>query len=299
MYKPLRKTDVSTKVKGWLALPIQFEVRVPTSDWSPLFGDFTDQRFGMWDSDSCWALASINSVEDQLEWLYKNNMFSVEAINFFTTNGYLDSKGDFSLSERFHEILCGQLDKGGTVAMATQSFQKRGFIPRPMLTYTPEQANSHSSREDFNNDYFNSKYVTSDMLALGVQSLKYINIAYQYLDKSLNDMRAALQQAPICIGIPVPINWNTPFVQYNGDKSLDHEVELYAIDDKGQSQIFDQYEPHLKTLSADYYIGVLTQIIVYARNPISVNPIPQPPTNPWYTTFFNWVNNALKSFTFT
>ena len=78
--------------------PIPFENRIQTGDWSAYFGHYENQRWGEWDSDSCWALSGVNCIEDQLEWLWKNNKFSQEAKDFFTKNGYIDTDGDFSLS---------------------------------------------------------------------------------------------------------------------------------------------------------------------------------------------------------
>ncbi len=306
MFKLQQKEKVSVKVKGWWATPIQYEIRVPTANWSPFFGHYQNQRWGAWDSDSCWCLSAINSVEDQMEWLWKNGMFSQEAKDFFTNNGYIDSDGDFSLSERYHEILCGNKDNGGSSAEAWQSFQKRGFIPRSMLTYTLEQSNQWSTKAQFVADYFNPSKVTEDMLLLGTECRKYVNIAYQTIGKnwttpSLDILNAALKQAPLCIGIPIPVdvsNWNNSIVQYDGGRSPSHEVELYGIDANGEYLTFDQYLPNLKTLSANYYIPLVTQGIIYATPQVVVNPIPQPSTNGFWTTLMNMWNNAFSSFKF-
>ena len=155
MFKLRTKNKLSVKVKGIFQLPIPYERRIVGGNWSPCFGKYENQRWGEWDSDSCWCLSAVNSAEDQIEWLWKNNMFSPEAKQFFQSNGYIDGDGDISLSERFHEILCGNRDAGGTSQEAWQSFASRGFIPRSQLTYSLQQSQQWPTQQAFDNDYFN------------------------------------------------------------------------------------------------------------------------------------------------
>lgn len=302
IFRPIAKQRLSSKVKGFFASPIQYEVRVPSGDWSPYFGNYEQQKWGGFDSNSCWCLSGINCIEDQLEWLYKNGMFSPEATSFFTTNGYIDSDGDFSLSERFIEILGGSKDKGNAQVAFWQLGQKYGMIPRSMLSYTNTQAWNDSTRDQFIADYFNPKVVTNDMMLLGKQFLKYVTIAYQTIGKSwatpdIQILRAALKQAPVQIGFPIPknvsnYNYQNPIV-YDGSVNADHATELYAIDDKGQYDFYDQYEPHLKVLSSNYLLAICIQGIIIAVAPQVVNPVPQPaaPLNDdWWSSVFQWFN---------
>ncbi len=104
--------------------------------------------------------------------------------------------------------------------------------------------------------------------------------------------------APLSIGIPVPeydaSKWNVPFVKYDGGGNPAHAVELYGVDDKGQYLIFDQYEPHLKTLSADYYLPLVSQgIITSISKPVPVNPNPVTQNTTWnkfWQMVFAWGN---------
>lgn len=299
MFKLNLHRPVTVRVKGIFQRPIQFVVNVIDGNWSPYFGKYQNQKWGIWDSDSCWALSAINSAEDQIEWLWKNNQFSEEAKKFFTDNGYIDGDGDFSLSERFTEILGQQRDDGSNSEMAWTLMQKYGCIPRSMLDYSAEQANKWGSREAFNNDYFNMSAVTPAMKALGVKFRQYVNIAYQKIGKGwttpdLQILRKALQQAPINIGIPVPrpqTLWNSTFIKYDGGKTTDHEVEMYAIDQNGNYLIFDQYLPNLKVLSANYYLPLCTQGILYATPAASTSPVVQDiQSNSIWTAIMNWFN---------
>lgn len=308
MFKLSSKVSALEKVRGFLMTPIKYEVRVPTANWSPWFGDYQKQKWGTYDSDSCWALSAINCFEDQLEWLYKNGMFSTEAKNFFSINGYLDEDGDFSLSERFLEILSGVRNGGNDQMQAGILAQKYGCIPRSLLNYSDEKANSFDTNQEFLDDYFNHDDVTVRMLQLGQQFLKYVNISRQYIGSlwqtpNRDILIAAIKQTPPQIGIPIedPNEWNTGNVPYKGTRTVaDHAVELYAIDTDGSYLIFDQYEPHLKRLAPNYYIPIVTQYILNAVNPVIVNPIPQPQgytNDTFWSSVMNWFNKIFGTVT--
>lgn len=301
MFKIKTTKGIVDKVRGVLMTPIQYEVRVSDGDWSPYFGNYQNQKWGEWDSNSCWCLSAINCAEDQLEWLHKNGKLSEEAVKFFTDNGYIDSDGDFSCSERFLEILSGVHDNGNSQMQAWVLMQKYGLIPRDKLTYSKEQAQRWFTKFLFNQDYFNPKAITPEMIELGRQSLNYINISRQWIGTmwktpDMNILRAALKQAPLQIGIPIPANvqlWNSEYVQYDNKKTADHAIQLYKINDNDSLAIFDQYLPNLKTLSKGYYIPLVTQGIIMAT-PVVV----APPTSFWdrfYTALFNWYNGITSN----
>lgn len=298
----LRKKKLSVKVKGLgnklgnVLLPITYEVRVIDGDWSVYFSSYEPQRYGPWDTDCCWCLSTVNSVEDQLEWLWKNGMFSPEAKAFFTANGYLDTNGNISLSERFIEILSNNRNTGGSSEEAWQLMKAYGIIPRSMLEYTLERALAQPSQGAFASDYFAPSAVTQPMRDLGKKFLSYVSIAYQrigtdWAPRNRTIMAAAVKQAPLCYGIPIPADvfkWNDTVVQYDGSTTVAHEVLGYNIPADGTYPIYDQYEPHLKTLSADYDIPYCTQGIVTMAAPVAINPTAQPKGEE-NDAFWTWV----------
>ncbi len=303
MFKLKSKETIGDKVRGIFSSPIQYENRLGSKKWTDYFGKYQNQKWGVWDSDSCWALSAINCVEDQMEYLWKNKMFSKEAQDFFTKNGYIDSDGDFSLSERYLEILSGVHDQGNNQMEAGRLMQIYGCIPRSDLTYTQNQANQWHTKEGFNADYFNINAITMDMRNKGQKFLTYVNIARQWIGKGWVTpepmlLIACLKQAPLQIGIPCTAdNWNATFVKYNGVRTANHAVELYDIDATGNYQIFDQYLPNLKTLSKDYYIPMVSQIIVTATPQMSPNPYPQVMWwNKFWTAVNQWYNGISNPF---
>jgi hypothetical protein len=296
---------LGVRVKGIFEPSITYEVREPTANWSKWFGKYENQRWEEWDSNSCWCLSSVNCLEDQLEWLDKNGMFSAEAKAFFQSNGYIDQDGDFNISERYLEILGGNLDTGGTAEEAWQLMQNNGCIPRSMLTYTRSRADSWGTKSAFNADYFNPLAVEAYMKTLGQKFLTYVKISYQkigvtwYTPDNLA-LVAALKQSPLQIGIPIPKNvswWNQVNVPYDGGRNVQHEVELYGINPNGDYLIFDQYLPNLKVLDKNYYIPFCTQGVISAVAPAAVNAIPQPTTywQQFFQGLFHWYNGIFDS----
>jgi len=283
MFKLSTKRGVSEVVRSVFASPIPYEVRVPSANWSEYFGHYQNQKWSLWDSNSCWCLSAVNCLEDQLEWLNKNGMFSDEARAFFVLNGYIDEDGDFSISERFLEVLSGNKDNGGEQMKAWRLMLLHGCIPRDMLTYTQERAQSMPNKEAFNADYFNPNVVTQKMRDLGLEFLKHVKIERQYIGDRwetppLQYIKGALRQAPLHIGVPVPYDvskWNSPFIEFDGKIAVDHAIQLYGIDDEGNYLIFDQYLPNLKKLSKDYYLPIIVQGVVSAAKSVGVNPIKQ------------------------
>lgn len=284
MFKLNSKMSLGETVRGLFKTPIQWEDRLKGRKWIDYSGLYEPQKWSNHDSESCWVLGGcVSSIEDQMELMYADNQFSQEAKDFFHNNNYIDEAGDFSISERFIEILGGRKDSGGTSEMAWQLVQKYGILPRKLLTYSVEEANTHYSQESFVADYFNPKAVTPAMLALALQSKKYLNIAYQFIGKkwttpSNEILTAAIQTAPVCVGIPVTtptMNWNVPYVKYDSTTALAHEVELHFIESDGTRDVSDQYLPDEKRLSPNYPLYVCTQGILY-----SLSKPPQAPSSP-------------------
>lgn len=294
------KSILPEKVKGIFSPIIPYEVRVANGDWTKYFED-EPQKFGNFDSSCCWAASSTRCAEANFNWLWANGMFSVEAKNFFLSNSFCTPQGVFSFSERFHEILSGNKDNGGTAMEAWQSFQSRGFIPKAQLTYSVDQANQWRTQAAFDADYFNPSAVTPAMKALGLQVLSYVKIAYQrigYVNQTPNIqiLTAALLQSPLNYGIPVDLSqWNQVNVPSNINTTMVHEVSARVMNPTSYG-VHDQYFPWKKNLNFDYFIGGCIQGVINAIAPAAVNPVPQPPiaTVSFWTTVMAWFSGIFN-----
>lgn len=311
---------IYNSIKGLFQSKIICDVRIPTSDWSIYFGKYQNQKWGGWDSESCWCLSAVNCLEDQMEWLWKNNEFTEEAKGFFIREGFIDEDGDFSISERFYEILSGVHDEGNSQMAAWDLTIKYGILPRAKLTYSVEKANSFPNKEAFNADYFDTKQITPEMFLVAEESKKYVRFEKQWVGSmwttpSNEILKEALKYAPLQIGIPIPNDvgvWNSGKVIYDGKKIVQHAIELWKVDEDGIYHIFDQYMPNLKTLSPDYYVPFVSQGIAFAMVPIDppiviptvdnpISPVPvQPEPTPviisktWFQLFIDLIKSIFK-----
>lgn len=274
-----------TRVRGIFADPIPYEVRNPDGDWTPFYGKWFNQRPAGLDLNICWNVAATEIMETQLQFLKATNRFSDDAIAWFKANGYIDVDGDFFLSRRFIVTISGVGTKGNDEAEAWRLAEKYGCIPDAMLPFID------------NTSYFDKTHITQAMYDLGKEFLKRVSIAHEELGKrftrrSDTEMRAAQQQAPLQLGVPVPkivARWNSEIVQWDGSMNAAHSVECRKINDDGTKPIFDSYNPPMKELSSDYYIPIITRGIL---NPITVakpNPVNQEALYPsiWQAVW-NW-----------
>lgn len=265
-FNKYRHGKLYRRVRG-LVKSIPYEVRLADGDkWSNYFGNFEGQRYGYFDTYNCWNFAGIESLETQLEWLYKNGKMPAETIEWLTKSGYIDEDGDFYLSRRWGAILSGVKDAGNDTNDFWSIASKAGVIPNKMLPYeVGKDGFMIYTREDFIKDYFNPKLITKDMELMGLEFLKRFKIDWAELGKRHTRrnpvlIQSALRQCPLEIAIPVTQNWNIGTQkQWDGRTQADHAVELYDyVDGPFPYKIYDSYEPHLKELSEDYYIPWIT-----------------------------------------
>lgn len=250
-------------------------MRIPSGDSSQFFGNYVGQKFGPYDSNTCWDYSLTETVETQLELERSLGRFTQEDLDWFKANGYIDEDGDFYLSRRWIAILSGVKDNGNDQAIGWQLAAKFGMIPFPMLPYSPAEVADKKTRSDFVNDYFNPDDITPEMESLGKEFLKRVKIQSEELgtrwtQRTPEVIQDALKQGSLPIGVPVPNDgtWNQVYVTWNKSKTVQHSVELYNYvpNDPFPYKIYDSYEPHLKQLSADYYIPIITRGIVTAAD---------------------------------
>lgn len=251
---------------------------VPTGDSSPFFGTFEGQKYGFWDTDSCWDFAACEVAETRLETLMKLGKLPQTHIDWLTSNGYIDQEGDFYLSRRWVAILSGVKDQGNTEISFWNIASTVGLIPDSMLPYSAIEASKWITKGQFNNDYFNLNAITPAMRSMGQEFLKRFQIqAEDIQNKTPLSLETYLKEGSIQIGILASQDgsWNRQKVDYPIKNYGAHSVELYKYDPVTDPVypyfIYDSYEPHLKQLSKDYQISIATRIsimpipIVYAQ----------------------------------
>lgn len=268
--------DPNDYVRG-INSPIEYVVRNASGDWSEDFSPYQPQKF-KFDTNSCWCISGVNIVEDQLDFLMRRGSLPEASIKWFKDNGYIDDQNCFKLSWRFIYALSGAYENGNSQWNFWQLLDEYGIPPALDFDFTMADSIPYATQYLMCNAAGDKTKITKEIKAKAKEFKKYIDIQYEWVGKVWytpedNLLRSALKQSPLQIGIPACMDtYNSGTVIDCGRKAADHAVELYKIGEDGTRYIFDQYEPHLKTLSATYPLlmvvnGVISPIIAQADIP--------------------------------
>lgn len=256
--------------KNSFGAPVLPPVNLLSGDWTAYLPSPEPQRW-IYDTDECSQLGGfINPLETYFNWLKSTNQLSPAFLDFCTKNGYFDSNGSFSFSERFTAILDGTSINGNMVQNAWACFQRYGVIPRSMLNWTLNEAQQYPNQALMDTSYYNPAAVTQPMIDLGAQFLSYVKfIAWGWVggvgdgstDIPVANLATGLQTSPCAIVVPVPnpvTDWNQVNIPYTGGTTLNHAVMLYKVDQTNPYPLYfmDQYAPYQKQLQEGYYVPV-------------------------------------------
>lgn len=211
------------------------------------------------DSADCWDFSGTTLLEMLLGNVW--GQFSPTAQQFFISNNFCDSQGNFALSRRYSAVNSGVKNLGNFQLNywtgKSYSVDVMGFLPRSLLDFSPVDS-TDPTYPAFVNDFFNPQSVTFDMISLAKEALKYISVTAKDSDPITYEQ--VTQTTPVQLGIPIPKNtslWNAPIVAWDGGKVIEHAV----VGRGGTLQsipIGDSYTPWSKVLTGGYYIGIMT-----------------------------------------
>lgn len=125
-----------------------------------------------------------------------NKKIPTAHLQWLKMKGYINEKGDLNISEKYNSILNGTTQQGNSYGVVFDHLRVDGIIPESMLP-------SHIG-EDWNT-YYNRADITDEMIELGKESLKYIDIRHQWVGSNAEfptaqEIQQDLKHAPI-IGI--------------------------------------------------------------------------------------------------
>ena len=294
LHTPLSDTDFISGIRGTL----EYNILNPNKDWLPFVSDGNPQKYAF-DTDCCMTLSACNILETQLNFLKAQGLIPQGHLKFFTDNGYI-SNGQFQLSERFSAILNGTSINGNGFQNVWQGFRKNGILPRSMLNYTYEQSTKFLTQERMCGDYYDQNVITPDMKKLALESLKYLFFQWEFVVNDelnrpsatdISQINMALKQAPLHIAIPACPTWNSGNVMACGIKTPQHGVMLCGIKGDKSYEIFDQYAPYVKTLSADYPIPYC------CKGTVTINNItaPMEQTLTWFQKVLAYFQRVYES----
>lgn len=272
------KQTIIDKVKGLFSNSPAYTPLLESGDSSPYFGTYETQKYGKYDTSCCWDFAASELLETRLEMLSKMSLIPTDTLKWLNDSGYIDITGDFYLSRRWIAILSAVQNAGNEEIHFWDIAGKAGagVIPNKMLPYSQADAFDEYSQDDFNNEYFDPQVITKDMELMGIEfakrfKLEAVSMTGGYFKDISVKLQTYLKEGSMQIGIPVPQDgsWNQEKVKFTNRFVADHSVELYKFDPTSDYPfyIYDTYEPHLKRLSQDYYVPVITRVVV---TPISI-----------------------------
>ena len=277
------------KLKGLFQGSIPYLPLLQNGDSSPYFGNYEGQKYGPWDTDTCWNFAFTEIMETRLTMLRAMNLIPADTLAWLNANGYVDKDGDFYLSRRWEGILSGVKDNGNFQAQGYLIASQAGLIPNSMLPFNYSGTYTDATRAQFVADYFNPAVITPAMKAMGQEFLKRFTIMGEMLDPTLANMVTYLHEGSMQIGTPAQApGWNNQKVDRPvGDNNADHSTELYKVDFSQAYPYYDydSYQPNLKQLSKDYPIILLTRLYIYPKT--VAQPLPLPQFSTWMQIWFN------------
>jgi hypothetical protein len=245
-----------------------------TTDWTSHLDFFENQDLGF-ETNDCEPFTIQESFDAQMDNLIENGTIPASVVSEFQTLGFMDLGRDglphFHSSPRFLGVMTGNGLNGNSAPAVWDIIRNYGVAPWTDLPYTATTTEA---------EYFApilpavlTKASTFLSLMGGKNFAQYHWIAIDAV-KNLPEYQTALQQAPLCLGIPVVLpGWNqvTPTDPPLG-QAPQHAVMCYAIQGKNML-ILDHYSPYLKVLDAGYAVPYILQGIVTYLTPVIANVI--------------------------
>jgi hypothetical protein len=246
--------------------PIVHEARNTTRDWKQ-FRSLEEAQFnarGDW--YNCTNQSGENQWEAQANWALDNNLWPIDALEFFNQNGYVIN-GRFVVSTRFNSKLSGTIiGKGNFLYKAQDSLRHHGVVPESRWPTRPDMSPQEYYAE-----------IPVEITALGQESLKHYDWFYEFLkDASIKALDYELEHAPLQIGIAVCPGWNTGNVPTCGGPA-GHAVLLESIGFIDRFlNIQDHSVPFSKRLALKYQIFSASKGVLYPKGKTGIEGIISP-----------------------
>ena len=166
--KPEKDEDYIAGVNS----PIEYHIRVFNGDFGIYNSQGEEQKQNGVESMGCATQSGYGKLQPQLNWMIDTNHISPEFKKFLLDNGFIVD-GKVRLSKRAIAILSGTTPQGNYLEKVARTIRKYGLIPEILL---PQFGDAKTW-----NEYMDENLITEEMLAIGKESKKYINIQYEWV----------------------------------------------------------------------------------------------------------------------
>ena len=235
---------------------IVHEKRNTTGDWRSFAPIGETQRHRFFDDFGCASHSTENCLECQFKFFFKSILLRNEDIQWLKDNGYFVD-GEINFDDRWLVVLSGTRPGVGNYLHAVwDAARKYGLVPQGSV---PFRENMTQGEYYIKTDFPQKAY------DLGQEFLKRFLIQYERVNVNEKDLKKALEQAPLHVGIPTCSGWfDGATVQYCS-ANANHAVIVTCIDEL-KKYITDSYEPFSKQVVRNYkidfaYKGVISPVV--------------------------------------
>lgn len=204
-------------------------------DWTKYLPANEIQKTRYFDTWNCVVFSALNCIEIYFKYLIANGLISKEGIDWLKGKGYWEN-GEVNFSDRFVGVKAGTVvGVGNSGSNVRKAILEHGLIPESMFPLDVD--------DKYSSGYYSE--TTEEMDALGKEFLKKFDITGDGIFLNA-DM---LKYAPVQVYV---LAWykNDLGQYYNPGNTVNHAVTKIR---EAEKQIFDHYDPYIKTLVADYY----------------------------------------------
>lgn len=151
-------------------------------------------QFGiLGDKMNCVTQSYSNVLETIFERNRKLGKIPQSTIDWLSKHGFFDANGKLNLNDRIPAALNGTTREGNYLWKVAEWARLNGIFPEPML---PSDENLSWD------EYYDRTKITSEMIAIGLESLKYFDLPYESVSYDKMSLMYHMKQAPLQVVIP-------------------------------------------------------------------------------------------------
>ncbi|MEA2036242.1 MAG: hypothetical protein U9O94_01950 [Nanoarchaeota archaeon] len=215
---------------------LENKIIMEDSNWSKYLPITEYQGSRYFDSWGCVGYSALNAIETYFRYLINNGLISRENVKWLKDNMYWQN-GQVNFSDRYTNAKAGtKVGYGNTGSRVANTIREYGLVPEFLWPLTTEMKVEEFYAEP-----------PSAMDELGQEFKKRFQINFESF--WLKDIKSALLYSPVQVYV---LAWykNDDGIYYNPKEKVNHAVCKIRT---GEKQIFDTYDPYIKTLTYDYY----------------------------------------------
>lgn len=209
--------------------------QIITDDWTKYLPVNEMQASKYFDTWACVSYSACNCIEIYFKYLIDKDLISEENIQWLKDNYYWRNN-EVNFSDRFIAKKSGTVvGAGNSGGRVKDAILECGLVPEDLWTMTAD--------DKYVEDYYDEP--PESLNKLGLEFLKRFNLKGEQIYISPERLKYSPMQVYV-------LAWyiNESGLYYNPGTTINHAVTKVRT---GLEQIFDQYNPYIKTLVADYY----------------------------------------------